>query len=294
MPRHGGVFFPKESTMPAEETNAKKTKASTPSLFADKVQGREEEVLQLLKEKDYLDVLTPLQQELVKMQLWVRENNLKIMAIFEGRDAAGKGSTIKRFMEYLNPRFARIVALDKPTDKERTQWYFQRYIAHLPSGGEMAFYDRSWYNRPGVERVMGFCTEPQVEDFFRDQPAFEKMLVDSGIHLNKFWFSVKRQSQEKRFDSRQTDPLKVWKLSPVDQEAQDKWDEYSKARDDMLRRTNTPEAPWTVIRSDNKKNARINAIRFFLSQFPYTGKDESLLNYDRSLVQTVEEEIGRE
>ncbi|MBF0296807.1 MAG: polyphosphate kinase 2 [Magnetococcales bacterium] len=261
--------------------------------FEDLVRGREEEIVKLLHEKDYLNIITPLQQELVKLQQWIVNNKLKVMAIFEGRDAAGKGGTIKRFTEFLSPRIVRVVALEKPTDQEKTQWYFQRYITHLPHGGEIVFFDRSWYNRPGVERVMGFCRPEQIEEFHRQVPHLEAMLVESGVHLTKFWFSVARSSQEKRFHSRETDPLKVWKLSPVDQEALDHWDHYSAARDDMLRLTNFATSPWTVVRSDNKKLARINSIRFFLRQFDYDGRDDSLLNLDPGIIQTVEEEIGR-
>ncbi|MBF0180993.1 MAG: polyphosphate kinase 2 [Magnetococcales bacterium] len=261
--------------------------------FEDLVRGREAEIVKLLHEKDYLNIVTPLQQELVKLQQWVVTNKIKVMAIFEGRDAAGKGGTIKRFTEFLSPRIVRVVALEKPTDQERTQWYFQRYITHLPHGGEIVFFDRSWYNRPGVERVMGFCQPEQIEEFHRQVPHLEAMLVESGIHLTKFWFSVARASQEKRFHSRETDPLKVWKLSPVDQEALDHWDHYSVARDDMLRLTNFPTSPWTVVRSDNKKLARINSIRHFLRQFDYDGRDDALLTLDPGIIQTVEEEIGR-
>ncbi|NGZ26700.1 MAG: polyphosphate kinase 2 [Magnetococcales bacterium] len=286
----GATKVKEEKAVKAEK--AEKTEAAKPP-FEELVKGREEEIIKLLKEKDYLDVLTPLQQELVKCQLWIRDNGIKVLAIFEGRDAAGKGSAIKRFTEFLNPRLCKVIALDKPTDQERGQWYFQRYVKNLPSKGEMMLFDRSWYNRAGVERVMGFCTEQQVKDFYRDLPEFERMLVNSGIHLIKFWFSASRKSQEKRFSSRETDPLKVWKLSPVDKEAQDMWDKYSDARDDMLKRTSTDYAPWTVIKSDDKKLSRINSIRYFLSQFPYTGKREELLKIDPEIVITIEEELKR-
>ncbi|MEO5350254.1 MAG: polyphosphate kinase 2 [Magnetococcus sp. YQC-3] len=261
--------------------------------FEELIQGREEEIRKLLREQDYLNILTPLQQELVKLQEWVVRHNHKVMILFEGRDAAGKGGTIKRFTEYLSPRAFRVVALEKPTEREQSQWYFQRYIQHLPRGGEIVFFDRSWYNRAGVESVMGFCTPQQVDMFYRQLPGLEGMLVESGIHLTKFWFSVERTAQEARFASRETNPLKVWKLSPVDQEAQDRWEQYSRARDIMLRQTNLPEAPWTVVRSDKKKPARINSIRFFLSQFAYDNKDTSLLTLDPGIVLPVEEEIGR-
>jgi polyphosphate kinase 2 len=259
----------------------------------DLIRGREKEVVRLLREQDYLNILTPLQQELVKLQQWVVANKLKIVILFEGRDAAGKGGTIKRFMEFLSPRVCRIVALEKPTEQERTQWYFQRYIKQLPHGGEILFFDRSWYNRPGVETVMGFCTPEQTEVFYRQLPKVEEMLIESGVHLIKFWFSVDRKSQEERFSSRETNPLKVWKLSPVDKEAQAKWDDYSKARDVMLKKTNLKFAPWTVVRSDDKKLARINAIRHVLGRFDYDGKKASLLKLDSGIITPVSEEIGR-
>jgi polyphosphate kinase 2 len=209
-----------------------------------------------------------------------------------GPGCAGKGGTIKRFMEYLNPRICRVVALDKPTEKEQGQWYFQRYVPHLPGRGEIAFFDRSWYNRAVVERVMGFCTEPDVEEFFRAVPEFERTLVRSGIYINKFWFSVNREAQEKRFVSRETDLRKTWKLSPVDQESRDRWDDYTRAKEDMFHYTSLPEAPWMIFKSDNKKQARINSIRYFLSQFDYPEKNLDLLDYDRAIVRTISEEIG--
>lgn len=273
-------------TTPTNETPA-------PIPFEELILGREAEIIKLLHEKDYLNILTPLQQELVKLQQWVVQEKLKVLVIFEGRDAAGKGGTIKRFTEYLSPRITQVVALEKPTEQEKTQWYFQRYITHLPHGGQIVLFDRSWYNRAGVEKVMGFCTPEQVETFHHQLPWIENMLVESKIHLTKFWFSVERTSQEKRFASRETNPLKVWKLSPVDQEALDHWEQYSQARDEMLGRTNFPTSPWTVVRSDNKKLSRINSIRFFLSQFDYDHKDASLLTLDPGIIQTVDEEIGR-
>ncbi|MCB1750670.1 MAG: polyphosphate kinase 2 [Gammaproteobacteria bacterium] len=254
--------------------------------------GREHEVLKLLKYQDYMSIITPLQEELVKLQEWVKENGLKIVVLFEGRDAAGKGGTIKRFMEFLNPRICRVVALDKPTERESVQWYFQRYVPHLPSRGEIVLFDRSWYNRAVVERVMGFCTEVQVGEFYQTVPEFERMLVRSGIHLNKFWFSVSRGAQEKRFASRENDLRKTWKLSPVDQQSRDKWDQYTRAKEDMFRHTDISQAPWRIIKSDNKKQARINSIRYFLSQFDYSGKESAILEYDPAIVRTVEEEMG--
>ncbi|MBF0308429.1 MAG: polyphosphate kinase 2 [Magnetococcales bacterium] len=248
--------------------------------------------LKKLSEEDYLKEMEPLHIELVKMQNWVKENGLKILGIFEGRDAAGKGGTIKRFMEHLNPRGCRVVALEKPTEKERTQWYFQRYIQHLPAGGEIVMFDRSWYNRSGVERVMGFCEKEEVREFLRAVPEFERMLVHSGIILFKFWFSVSKEEQLRRFNSRREDPLKQWKLSPVDKESQDKWEEYTKAKEDMFFYTNTSSAPWTIIKSDDKKRARTESLRYFLSCLDYTGKNKDLLDYDHRLVRTVQEELG--
>ena len=214
-----------------------------------------------------------LQIELLKVQSWVKESGQRIKCIFEGRDAAGKGGTIKRFMEHLNPRGARVVALEKPTETERGQWYFQRYIQNLPTSGEMVFFDRSWYNRAGVERVMGFCEPHEYLLFMRQTPEFERMLVSSGIHLFKFWFSVSREEQLRRFISRRDDPLKHWKLSPVDIQSLDRWDEYTDAKNAMFFHTHTGDAPWTVVKSDDKKRARLNCIRAFLHHRDYPGKD---------------------
>ncbi|BAH49599.1 polyphosphate kinase 2 [Rhodococcus opacus] len=214
-----------------------------------------------------------LQIELLKFQAWVKENGEKVVIIFEGRDAAGKGGAIKRFTEHLNPRGARVVALEKPTERERTQWYFQRYVQHLPAGGEIVMMDRSWYNRAGVERVMGYCTPNEYLEFTRSAPEFERMLVQSGIHIIKFWFSVGREEQHARFVSRSTDPVKQWKLSPTDLASLDKWDAYTEAKEAMLFYTDTPQAPWTVVKSNDKKRARIEAIRWVLHKFDYTGKD---------------------
>lgn len=227
-----------------------------------------------------------LQIELLKLQNWVRETGEKIVILFEGRDAAGKGGTIKRFMEHLNPRGAHVVALEKPSEKERTQWYFQRYIQHLPAAGEMVFFDRSWYNRAGVERVMGFCSTEEYMEFMRTVPELERMLVRSGIRLFKFWFSVSREEQLRRFQSRQIDPLKQWKLSPIDLASLDKWDDYTDAKETMFHYTHHSDAPWTVIRSDDKKRARLNAMRFVLNQFDYRHKSPSLdLTPDPLIVQ---------
>ena len=228
-----------------------------------------------MKRGAYEDEMAPLQIELQKLQRWVKETGARVLVLFEGRDAAGKGGTIKRIVENLNPRGARIVALPKPSDVERGQWYFQRYVAHLPSPGDIALFDRSWYNRAGVETVMGFCDEAERDRFFVQAPAFERMLVEDGVILLKIFLSVGRTEQMARFIKREKDPLKHWKLSPIDVAALSKWDEYSAARDAMFARTHTPEAPWRVIRSDCKKRARLAAIRLLLSQTPYALKEVS-------------------
>jgi len=214
-----------------------------------------------------------LQIELLKVQNWVKDTGQRILCIFEGRDAAGKGGTIKRFTEHLNPRGSRVVALEKPTDEERGQWYFQRYTEQLPTRGEIVFFDRSWYNRAGVERVMGFCSPAEYMEFMRQVPEFERMLVRSGIHIYKFWFSVSRKEQRRRFLSRQNDPLKHWKLSPIDLESLDLWDDYSEAKEAMFFNTHTADCPWTVVRSDDKKRARLNCMRHFLSGLDYPESD---------------------
>ena len=214
-----------------------------------------------------------LQVELLKVQRWVEETGQRIVILFEGRDAAGKGGTIKRYMEHLNPRTARVVALAKPTDREKSQWYFQRYIEHLPSAGEIVMFDRSWYNRAGVERVMGFCSPNDYLEFMREIPELERMFVRSGILLFKYWFSVSRDEQRRRFQQRQNDPLKQWKLSPVDLASLDKWDDYTEAKEAMFFYTDTADAPWTVVKSDDKKRARLNCMLHFLDNLPYPGKD---------------------
>ncbi len=214
-----------------------------------------------------------LQTELLKVQNWVKQTGQKIVVLFEGRDAAGKGGTIKRFMEHLNPRAARIVALEKPTEGELGQWYFQRYIKHLPTRGEMVFLDRSWYNRAGVERVMSFCTSTEYLEFMRQVPEVERMLVRSGIRLYKYWFSVTQEEQRQRFARREHDPLKQWKLSPVDRVSQDKWSDYTDAKEAMFFYTDTADAPWTIIKSNDKKRARLNCMQHFLSRLDYPDKD---------------------
>ena len=225
-----------------------------------------------------------LQVELLKLQAWVKETGQRVCIIFEGRDAAGKGGTIKRFMEHLNPRGARVVALEKPSTTEQGQWYFQRYVQHLPTAGEIVLFDRSWYNRAGVERVMGFCTEAQYRQFMQDAPQFERMLVNSGVHVIKFWFSVSRKEQRRRFKERETHPLKQWKLSPIDQASLDKWDEYTRAKEAMFFETDTADSPWTVVKSDCKKRARLNAIRYVLHRLPYKNRDMGKIGRLDSLI----------
>ena len=229
----------------------------------------------LMSRKSYEYQKYRLQVELLKLQAWVKETGQKVVILFEGRDAAGKGGTIKRFMEHLNPRGAHVVALEKPTETERGQWYFQRYVQHLPTAGEIALFDRSWYNRAGVERVMGFCDQDEYMEFMRQAPEFERNLVRSGVHLIKFWFSVSREEQRRRFKEREVHPLKQWKLSPIDLASLDKWDDYTKAKESMFFYTDTADSPWTVIKSDDKKRARLNAMRYVLHRLPYTNKDIS-------------------
>lgn len=227
----------------------------------------------LMARKNYEKTKYQLQVELLKLQAWVKENQQRVIILFEGRDAAGKGGAIKRFMEHLNPRGARVVALEKPSEVERGQWYFQRYIQHLPTAGEIVLFDRSWYNRAGVERVMGFCNVDDYNEFMRQVPDFERNLARSGIHLIKFWFSVSRKEQRRRFKEREAHPLKQWKLSPIDLASLDKWDEYTKAKEAMFFYTDTADAPWTVIKSDCKKRARLNAMRYVLHKLPYNNKN---------------------
>lgn len=241
---------------------------------------------------EYEKELTLLQIELLKFQNYVKEQGLKVLMIFEGRDAAGKGGTIKRITEHLNPRGARIVALGKPGDIEKTQWYFQRYTQHLPSAGEIVLFDRSWYNRAGVEPVMGFCTTEEHHEFLREVPEFEKMIVKSGIILFKFYFSVSKKVQAKRFKEREVDPLKQFKLSPVDKESQKMWDNYTTAKFSMLMASNTDIAPWTIVRSDNKKQARLNCIKYILSKVEYPDKlKSSAFEVDKNYVNSGTQEI---
>ncbi len=239
----------------------------------------------LMQRRSYERQKYRLQVELLKLQAWVKETGQKVVILFEGRDAAGKGGTIKRFMEHLNPRGARVVALEKPSETERGQWYFQRYVQHLPTDGEIVLFDRSWYNRAGVEHVMGFCSEQEYAEFVRQAPEFERMLVRNGTHLIKFWFSVSQEEQRRRFRERKVHPLKQWKLSPVDLASLDKWDDYTKAKEAMFFHTDTADAPWTVIKSNCKKRARLNAMRYILHKLPYENKDtERIGNLDPLIV----------
>ncbi|WP_144837111.1 polyphosphate kinase 2 [Kocuria rosea] len=248
---------------------------------------------ELMSRQEYELEKYQLQIELLKFQYWAQDHDLKHVIVFEGRDAAGKGGTIKRFTEHLNPRAARVVALTKPSDREAGQWYFQRYIGHLPTAGEIVMFDRSWYNRANVERVMGFCTEAEYEQFMAQAPVFEKMLVDSGIHLTKFWFSVTQHEQRTRFAIRQIDPVRRWKLSPMDLASLDRWEDYTQAKEEMFLRTDTDHAPWITVKSNDKKRARLNAMRVFLTQFDYEDKDVSVVYPpDASLIRRGRDAVG--
>lgn len=273
-----------------EETQAKPAEAASeyPVIAGDAIAQAFENGKYPYSEKigrsEYETRKAALQAELLKVQKWSQETGQKFVLLFEGRDAAGKGGTIKRFMEHLNPREARVVALNKPTNRERGQWFFQRYLEHLPTSGEMVFYDRSWYNRAGVERVMGFCSPNEYLEFMRQTPEMERMLVRSGIRLYKYWFSVTREEQRRRFESRETDPLKRWKLSPIDKASLDKWDDYTEAKEAMFFYTDTADAPWTIVKSNDKKRARINCMIHFLNSLDYPGKDMSLVTNPDPLI----------
>jgi polyphosphate kinase 2 len=277
-----------EKEAPAEDTAPQKERVNPAHLFG-KLRHSPEKISELFREgvypyktrirnNVYQRHKEELQVELLKVQNWVKMTGQKIVVLFEGRDAAGKGGTIKRFMEHLNPRAARVVALEKPTDNERGQWYFQRYVKHLPTRGEMVFFDRSWYNRAGVERVMGFCDSLEYLEFMRQVPELERMLVRSGIKLYKYWFSVTHDEQLRRFEARTHDPLKQWKLSPIDQLSRDKWDEYTEAKEAMFFYTDTADAPWTIVKSDDKKRARLNCMQHFLSDLDYPDKDTHVVH----------------
>lgn len=271
-------------------TTAKLTEVKTEAV--QKPEGQRQNVFETgeypyelkMSRSDYEAQKAQLQAELLKVQHWATETGQKFVLLFEGRDAAGKGGTIKRFMEHLNPREARVVALNKPSDQERGQWFFQRYIQELPTKGEMVFYDRSWYNRAGVERVMNFCDPTEYLEFMRQTPEFERMLVRSGIRLYKYWFSVTRDEQLRRFESRRDDPLKRWKLSPVDLASLDKWDDYTEAKEAMFFYSDTADAPWTIIKSNDKKRARINCMRHFLSTLDYPDRDDEIVGHPDPLI----------
>ena len=272
---------PKEANVPKEPGNALHQLAEMrhdPSQIKHAFESGQYPYKTKMKRAVYEKHKAELQVELLKLQKWVKETGQRIVVLFEGRDAAGKGGTIKRFTEHLNPRTARVVALNKPNDKERSQWFFQRYIEHLPSAGEIVFFDRSWYNRAGVERVIGFCSPQEYLEFMRQCPDLERMLVRSGINLFKFWFSVTQKEQKRRFSSRKKDPLKQWKLSPVDKASLDKWDAYTEAKESMFFYTDIAYAPWTIVKSDDKKRARLNCMQHFLTKLPYSGKDEQVVN----------------
>ena len=264
----------KNNTVLSEITHEERRQKSKKDTQKRGLTHKEKRVAVWIKDEvlQYESELKELQIELLKMQNYIKDSGTKVLMIFEGRDAAGKGGTIKRITEHLNPRGARVIALDKPSDVERTQWYFQRYVHHLPSAGEIVLFDRSYYNRAGVEPVMGFCTQEEHKEFLREVSEFEKMLVNSGILIFKFYFSVSKDMQEKRFDKRRTDPLKQYKLSPVDEKSQDLWDKYTIAKYSMLLASHSDHAPWTVIRSDDKKKARINCIKHILNHFEYPNK----------------------
>jgi polyphosphate kinase len=282
MKKRKGATKALAGTFPMVELIAEQVRTSIPADLVARVKGAKSKkdiisttypYSKVMKKDDYLEEIELLQIELVKMQAWVKEVGERIVMIFEGRDAAGKGGTIQRFTENLNPRGAKVVALAKPSDTERGQWYFQRYIENLPTKGEIVFFDRSWYNRGGVEHVMGFCSPHDYLEFMRQAPEFERMMVRSGIRLFKFWFSVSREEQLRRFLSRAQDPLKQWKLSPMDVESLGRWDSYTKAKEAMFFYTDTADAPWTVVRSDDKNRARLHAMRHVLHAIPYAGKD---------------------
>ena len=250
---------------PSKEKRTEGLSGGIPAKFVEP----EQKDTRKIKRKVYERELARMQVELVKLQEWIKDQGLKVVVLFEGRDAAGKGGVITRIIQRLNPRVCRVVALGTPTEREKTQWYFQRYVAHLPAAGEMVLFDRSWYNRAGVERVMGFCTEQEYREFLRSCPEFERMLIRSGIILTKYWFSVSDEEQERRFQARINDPVKRWKLSPMDLKSRSNWVEYSKAKDDMFKYTDIKQAPWYVVQADNKKRARLNCIHHLLSMIPY-------------------------
>jgi polyphosphate kinase 2 len=265
-------------------TGPKQFPAVSPDAIRQVFESGQYPYARLMERAPYEAEKARLQAELLKVQIWAQETGQKFVILMEGRDAAGKGGTIKRFMEHLNPRYARVCALTKPSDVEKGQWFFQRYIAHLPTAGEMVFYDRSWYNRAGVERVMGFCSPAEYLEFMRQAPEFERMLVRSGIRLYKYWFSVTRDEQRERFKARETDPLKMWKLSPIDKASLDKWDDYTEAKEAMFFYTDTADAPWVIVKSNDKKRARLNCMKHFLSTIDYPNKDHAVIGQPDPLI----------
>ena len=275
---------PDAETAPASEQAVGSFPSVTPDAIRTAFETGRYPYERPLSRRSYEARKARLQAELLKAQRWIGETGQKVVVLFEGRDAAGKGGTIKRFMEHLNPREARVVALGKPTEQERGQWFFQRYIEHLPTAGETVFYDRSWYNRAGVERVMGFCSPNEYLEFMRQTPDLERMLTRSGIRLFKYWFSVTQEEQRRRFQSRETDPLKQWKLSPIDKASLDKWEDYTEAKEAMFFYTDTADAPWTVIKSDDKKRARLNCMQHFLATLDYPDKDRKLVGLPDPLI----------
>lgn len=283
-PTDAATSRPTETTPSADATPPTKMTAADPVEIRRAFESGTYPYDDRLGRRAYEARKAALQAELLKVQLWAQETGQKFVLIFEGRDAAGKGGTIKRFTEHLNPRSARVVALNKPTDEERGQWYFQRYIDHLPTAGEIVLYDRSWYNRAGVERVMGFCEPGEYLEFMRQTPELERMLVRSGIRLYKYWFSVTQEEQQKRFQSREVDPLKQWKLSPIDKASLGKWDDYTEAKEAMFFYTDTADAPWTVVKSTDKKRARLGCITHFLASLDYPGKDVELIGRPDPLI----------
>lgn len=264
----------KKALLSREDLQASETRSKSDDVLSAKWRQGSYPYKNLMSRKNYEKQKYRLQVELLKLQSWVKKTGQKVVIVFEGRDAAGKGGTIKRFMEHLNPRGARVVALEKPTDTERGQWYFQRYVKHLPTAGEIVLFDRSWYNRAGVERVMNFCTPDEYNEFMRQAPEFERNLTRSGTYVIKFWFSVSRKEQRRRFKEREAHPLKQWKLSPIDMASLDKWEDYTKAKESMFFYTDTADAPWTVVKSDCKKRARLNSMRYVLHKLDYTDKDK--------------------
>lgn len=275
-----------EAAGPLENVRVTQSKAPSKKMIREYFSSHLYPYKERLELREYYQQKLWLQVELVKLQNWVQETGQRIVLLFEGRDAAGKGSTIKRFMEHLNPRWVRVVALEKPTTEEQGQWYFQRYVRNLPSKGEIVFFDRSWYNRAGVENVMGFCTPEEYEDFLVQAPIFEHMLVNSGITLIKFYLSVSQAEQARRFVERETNPLKQWKLSPIDLEAQQKWDDYTEAKATIFERTDSVSAPWIIVKSEDKMRGRLETMRFVLNQFDYEGKNAEIVGAVDPLIVT--------